>query len=84
MENSKFWIQVQYKIYFYCYCYYILFLKNWLNGFIFILENSMTTERLVERIIMHRLEYETRNINKEKKELAIYEAYKKSKNERSG
>lgn len=51
---------------------------------IFFSGNSMTTERLVERIIMHRLEYETRNINKEKKELAIYEAYKKSKNERSG
>ncbi|XP_011153206.1 ethanolamine-phosphate cytidylyltransferase isoform X1 [Harpegnathos saltator] len=41
--------------------------------------NDMTTEKIVERIILHRLEYENRNIRKEKKELAAYEALMKSK-----
>ncbi|CAI6361755.1 unnamed protein product [Macrosiphum euphorbiae] len=34
-------------------------------------ENNMTTEKIVERIIIHRLEFEARNIKKEAKELAI-------------
>lgn len=42
-------------------------------------ENSMTTEKIVERIIRHRLEYEHRNMKKEKKEIEAYEAYQKSK-----
>ncbi|XP_066993092.1 ethanolamine-phosphate cytidylyltransferase [Anabrus simplex] len=43
--------------------------------------NTMTTEKLVERIIVHRWEYEARNLKKEKKELAAYEAYTKAKGE---
>lgn len=39
----------------------------------------MTTEKIVERIIRHRLEYEHRNLKKEKKESEAYEAYQKSK-----
>ncbi|KAG7210554.1 hypothetical protein KM043_012074 [Ampulex compressa] len=46
--------------------------------------NDMTTEKIVERIILHRLEYEDRNLKKEKKELAAYEALMKSqKSERT-
>ncbi|XP_034249352.1 ethanolamine-phosphate cytidylyltransferase isoform X1 [Thrips palmi] len=41
-------------------------------------QNDMTTEKIVNRIIMHRLEYEERNRNKEKKELAAYEAHMKN------
>ncbi|KAE8737862.1 hypothetical protein FOCC_FOCC016674 [Frankliniella occidentalis] len=41
-------------------------------------KNDMTTEKIVDRIIMHRLEYEERNKKKEKKELAAFEAHKKS------
>ncbi|KAJ9575806.1 hypothetical protein L9F63_007347, partial [Diploptera punctata] len=37
-------------------------------------ENTMTTEKIVDRIIRHRLDYEDRNRKKEKKELAAYEA----------
>lgn len=33
--------------------------------------NTMTTEHIVQRIIRHRLEYELRNENKEKKELKM-------------
>lgn len=33
--------------------------------------NDMTTEKIVERIIRNRLEFEARNIKKEKKELAL-------------
>lgn len=33
--------------------------------------NDMTTEKIVERIIRNRLEFEARNLKKEKKELAI-------------
>jgi ethanolamine-phosphate cytidylyltransferase len=35
--------------------------------------NDMTTEKIVQRIIQNRLEYEKRNNAKEAKELAIYE-----------
>lgn len=41
--------------------------------------NLMTTQHIVERIIKHRLEYENRNIAKEKKEIAVYEALMKQK-----
>lgn len=41
--------------------------------------NEMTTEKIVERIIRHRLEFEMRNKKKEKKESEAYEAYQKSK-----
>ncbi|XP_059477496.1 ethanolamine-phosphate cytidylyltransferase [Neocloeon triangulifer] len=40
--------------------------------------NKMTTEKIVERIIQHRLEFESRNQKKELKEIAAYEALKKS------
>jgi len=48
--------------------------------------NTMTTEQIVERIIRNRLEYEQRNLKKEKKELAVYEAIqqKTQKIEQSG
>jgi ethanolamine-phosphate cytidylyltransferase len=36
--------------------------------------SKITTEQIVERIIKNRLEYEQRNVKKEKKELAVYEA----------
>lgn len=42
-------------------------------------DNDMTTEKIVERIIQHRLDYEQRNSSKQKKELDAYEAYQKSK-----
>lgn len=41
--------------------------------------NTMTTEQIVERIIKNRLEYEARNIKKEKKETAVFEAMQKQK-----
>ncbi|XP_037958482.1 ethanolamine-phosphate cytidylyltransferase isoform X3 [Teleopsis dalmanni] len=41
--------------------------------------NSMTTERIVERIISHRLEYERRNCAKEKKEIEAFEALQRAK-----
>ncbi|XP_044737621.1 ethanolamine-phosphate cytidylyltransferase [Chrysoperla carnea] len=41
--------------------------------------NTMTTEKIVERIILHRLEFESRNQKKEKKEIAAYEAFQKTK-----
>lgn len=41
--------------------------------------NEITTEQIVERIIKNRLEYEARNIKKEKKELAFIEAQKTGK-----
>lgn len=40
--------------------------------------NTMTTEKIVERIIRNRLEYEERNLKKEKKEIAIIEAQEAS------
>ena len=42
--------------------------------------NSLTTEMLVQRILNKRLEYQERNRKKEKKELAAFEAFEKSKN----
>jgi hypothetical protein len=41
--------------------------------------NDMTTEKIVERIIRHRLEFEQRNLKKEKKEVEAYDAFQKSK-----
>lgn len=41
--------------------------------------NTMTTEKIVERIIKHRIEFERRNLKKEKKELEVFEALKKEK-----
>lgn len=41
--------------------------------------NTMTTERIVERIIRHRIEYEERNQKKEKKEMEVFEAVQKMK-----
>lgn len=47
--------------------------------------NDMTTEKIVDRIIKHRLEFEQRNIKKEKKELEILEAFQKNKeNQKAG
>lgn len=37
--------------------------------------NNMTTERIVDRIIKHRLAFEERNFKKEQKELEILEAF---------
>ncbi|KAF5269991.1 hypothetical protein FQR65_LT05790 [Abscondita terminalis] len=45
-------------------------------------KNDMTTKKIVERIIRNRLKYEQRNLNKEKKELQLYE-YMKEKNLKS-
>lgn len=39
--------------------------------------NDMTTEKIVDRIIRNRLDFEQRNIKKEKKELAVLEAMEK-------
>lgn len=39
----------------------------------------MTTEKIVERIIRHRHEYQLRNSIKQKKELDAYEAFQKLK-----
>lgn len=41
--------------------------------------NSMTTEKIVERIIRHRIEYEERNTKKEKKEMELFEAMQRMK-----
>lgn len=41
--------------------------------------NQMTTEHIVARIINHRIEFENRNKNKEKKEIEVYEALQRSK-----
>lgn len=40
--------------------------------------SDLTTEKIVQRIIANRLEFEARNEAKEKKELAIIEAINKS------
>lgn len=37
--------------------------------------NTLTTHDLVQRIIRNRLLYETRNYEKERKEVAIYDAW---------
>lgn len=39
--------------------------------------STVTTEQFVERIIKNRLQYEERNLKKEKKEIAIIEATQK-------
>lgn len=39
----------------------------------------MTTEKIVDRIIKHRLEFEQRNMKKEKKEIEVFEALTKAK-----
>lgn len=41
-------------------------------------DNTMTTEKIVERIIKHRIEYESRNRKKEKKEIEAYEAFQRA------
>lgn len=41
--------------------------------------NTMTTEKIVDRIISHRLEFERRNIAKEKKEIEAFEALQRAK-----
>lgn len=47
--------------------------------------NTMTTEKIVERIIAHRIDFEQRNLKKEKKEIEAYEALTKAKqNEMAG
>lgn len=40
--------------------------------------STMTTEQIVDRIIKNRLEYEERNLKKEKKEMAVIEAIQKT------
>ncbi|XP_045464494.1 ethanolamine-phosphate cytidylyltransferase isoform X2 [Harmonia axyridis] len=42
--------------------------------------NSMTTEKIVERIIRNRIEFEARNIKKEKKEMDLIKALEAQKN----
>ncbi|VDI13520.1 Hypothetical predicted protein, partial [Mytilus galloprovincialis] len=37
--------------------------------------NDMTTQKIIERIISHRLHYEARNKKKEEKELKIMQAH---------
>ena len=39
--------------------------------------NALTTEKLVQRIVERRMDYESRNAKKEAKEKAAYEAYLK-------
>lgn len=48
--------------------------------------NDMTTEKIVQRIIQNRLEYEKRNSKKEAKEVAIFEALQRKEKiaEKSG
>ncbi len=41
--------------------------------------HSLTTEKLVQRIVERRLDYENRNAKKEKKEMAAYQALMRSK-----
>ena len=43
--------------------------------------NSLTNEKLVQRILARRLDYEARNAKKEKKEKAAFEVYMKTKAE---
>ena len=45
--------------------------------------NELTTEGLVQRIVAKRLQYEVRNEKKEKKEMAAYKAWEKSKVEQA-
>lgn len=39
--------------------------------------NDMSTEKIVDRIIRNRLEYEARNLKKEKKEISVFEKIQK-------
>ena len=39
--------------------------------------NDMSTKKIVDRIIRNRLEYEARNVKKEKKEIEVYETIQK-------
>ena len=41
--------------------------------------NTITTEVIVDRIIRNRLDYESRNKNKEKKEIELFESIQKNK-----
>ncbi|KAE9550053.1 hypothetical protein FO519_006732 [Halicephalobus sp. NKZ332] len=45
-------------------------------------KNDMTTEKIIERIIDHRREFESRNEKKEKKEIAAFKALQKIKAEK--
>ena len=45
-------------------------------------QNPMTTQRIVERIIEHRMDYEIRNVKKEKKEIAAFNALMKHNKEK--
>jgi ethanolamine-phosphate cytidylyltransferase len=44
----------------------------------------MTTEDIVQRIIRHRLEFETRNTRKEKKEIAMMKVMDKEHAKQNG
>jgi len=44
--------------------------------------NTLTTEKLVQRILARRMEYQERNRKKEIKEMAAYEAFIKSKDDK--
>lgn len=44
----------------------------------------MTTEKIVDRIINHRIEFEQRNLKKEKKEIEVYKAWEAKQKEQSG
>lgn len=48
--------------------------------------NDMTTDKIVQRIIINRLEYEKRNTKKEAKELALFESMQRKEKvaEKSG
>lgn len=48
--------------------------------------NDMTTEKIVQRIIQNRLEFEKRNSKKEAKEIAIFESLQRKEKiaEKSG
>ncbi|CAO1300742.1 unnamed protein product [Diamesa serratosioi] len=41
--------------------------------------NTITTEQIVDRIIRNRLDYESRNKNKERKEIELFESIQKNK-----
>ncbi|XP_018325292.1 ethanolamine-phosphate cytidylyltransferase [Agrilus planipennis] len=46
-------------------------------------ENDMTTEKIVERIIRNRLEFEARNISKEKKEMELLRTLKQKEQQQA-
>ena len=45
--------------------------------------NALTTEKLVQRIVARRLDYEDRNAKKEAKEIAAYQALVRQKKEKA-